>query len=65
MPQVMNIEVDISIDMQYLRPKGSEVNRLYGPNTRLHELPATNRTMLALRVSLEARLFRRIGQLSN
>lgn len=36
--QVMNVEVEICMDQQRLRPKGSEVNRLFGDNTRLREL---------------------------
>ena len=35
---VMNAEVEITTDEQRLRPKGSEVNRLFGDNTRLREL---------------------------
>ena len=38
--EVMNAEVEISTDEQRLRPEGSEVNRLYGDNTRLRELTA-------------------------
>ena len=33
--EVMNADVEISTDEQRLRPDGSEVNRLYGDNTRL------------------------------
>jgi len=36
--EVMNAEVEISTDEQRLRPGGSEVNRLYGDNSRLREL---------------------------
>ena len=36
--EVMNVEVEISTDEQRLRPEGSEVNRLYGDNSRLREL---------------------------
>ena len=36
--EVMNVEVEISMDQQRLRPEGSEVNRLFGDNTRLREL---------------------------
>jgi nucleoside-diphosphate-sugar epimerase len=36
--EVMNAEVEISTDEQRLRPDGSEVNRLYGDNSRLREL---------------------------
>lgn len=36
--EVMNVELEISTDEQRLRPEGSEVNRLYGDNTRLREL---------------------------
>lgn len=36
--QVMNTEVEIYTDEQRLRPPGSEVNRLYGDNTRLLSL---------------------------
>ncbi len=35
---LMNAEVEISTDEQRLRPEGSEVNRLYGDNSRLREL---------------------------
>ena len=35
---VMNAEVEINTDEQRLRPEGSEVNRLYGDNSRLREL---------------------------
>ena len=34
----MNAEVEIRTDEQRLRPDGSEVNRLYGDNSRLREL---------------------------
>jgi len=36
--EVMNAEVEIRTDEQRLRPDGSEVNRLYGDNSRLREL---------------------------
>jgi NAD dependent epimerase/dehydratase len=36
--EVMNTELDIVTDEQRLRPDGSEVNRLYGDNNRLHQL---------------------------
>ena len=36
--KVMNAEVEITTDEQRLRPAGSEVNRLFGDNTRLREL---------------------------
>ena len=36
--EVMNVEVEIGTDEKRLRPTGSEVNRLYGDNTRLLEL---------------------------
>ena len=36
--EVMNVEVEICSDEQRLRPEGSEVNRLYGDNSRLLEL---------------------------
>ena len=36
--EVMNADVEISTDQQRLRPDGSEVNRLYGDNTRLLQL---------------------------
>ena len=35
---VMNVDVEISTDEQRLRPEGSEVNRLYGDNSRLRHL---------------------------
>ena len=35
---VMNVELEIITDQQRLRPEGSEVNRLYGDNTRLLQL---------------------------
>jgi NAD dependent epimerase/dehydratase len=35
---VMNVEVEIVTDEQRLRPDGSEVNRLFGDNTRLRQL---------------------------
>lgn len=35
---VMNVEVEICTEDQRMRPEGSEVNRLYGDNTRLVEL---------------------------
>ena len=36
--EVMNVEVEIVTDEQRLRPEASEVNRLFGDNTRLREL---------------------------
>lgn len=36
--EVMDAEVDISTEELRLRPEGSEVNRLYGDNTRLRQL---------------------------
>lgn len=36
--EVMNVELEICSDEQRLRPEGSEVNRLYGDNSRLLEL---------------------------
>ena len=36
--EVMNTQVEIVTDEQRLRPEASEVNRLYGDNTRLREL---------------------------
>ena len=36
--QVMNTEVEIITEEQRLRPEGSEVNRLYGDNSRLLQL---------------------------
>ena len=36
--EVMNTEVEISTDEMRLRPESSEVNRLYGDNSRLREL---------------------------
>ena len=36
--EVMNTEVEVSTDELRLRPQGSEVNRLYGANSRLREL---------------------------
>jgi NAD dependent epimerase/dehydratase len=38
--EVMQAEVDICTDEQRLRPEGSEVNRLFGDNSRLRELTA-------------------------
>ena len=35
---VMNVQVEIKTDKQRLRPEGSEVNRLYGDNSRLREM---------------------------
>jgi len=35
---VMNVELEILMDEQRLRPEGSEVNRLFGDNTRLRQL---------------------------
>ena len=35
---VMNEQVDIITDEQRIRPEGSEVNRLFGDNTRLRQL---------------------------
>ena len=35
---VMNAEVEITTDVQRLRPEASEVNRLFGDNSRLREL---------------------------
>lgn len=35
---VMNAEVEITTDEQRIRPEGSEVNRLFGDNTRLSEM---------------------------
>ena len=34
----MNVELEIVTDEQRMRPEGSEVNRLFGDNTRLHQL---------------------------
>jgi len=36
--QIMNTEVEFLTDEQRLRPEASEVNRLYGDNTRLRQL---------------------------
>lgn len=36
--EVMNVDITISTDEQRLRPKGSEVNRLYGDNSLLRQL---------------------------
>ena len=36
--EVMNSDVEIRTDEQRLRPEGSEVNRLFGANSRLREL---------------------------
>ena len=36
--EVMNIELELVTDEQRIRPKGSEVNRLFGDNTRLCRL---------------------------
>ena len=36
--EVMNVELDIVTDDQRLRPDGSEVNRLFGDNSRLRQL---------------------------
>ena len=36
--EVMNVELDIITDDQRLRPEGSEVNRLFGDNSRLRQL---------------------------
>jgi NAD dependent epimerase/dehydratase len=36
--EVMNVELTIRTDEQRLRPEGSEVNRLFGDNSRLREL---------------------------
>jgi NAD dependent epimerase/dehydratase len=36
--EVMNVELEIVTDEQRLRPEGSEVNRLFGDNSRLREL---------------------------
>jgi nucleoside-diphosphate-sugar epimerase len=35
--EVMNVELEIVTDEQRLRPEGSEVNRLFGDNSRLRE----------------------------
>ena len=40
--EVMNTHLDIVTDEQRLRPEGSEVNRLFGDNTRLRELTGWN-----------------------
>ena len=45
--EVMNADVEISTDQQRLRPDGSEVNRLYGDNTRLLQLTGCNLTTAA------------------
>jgi nucleoside-diphosphate-sugar epimerase len=34
----MNVELEIVTDEQRLRPEGSEVNRLFGDNSRLRQL---------------------------
>ena len=36
--EVMGVEITISTDGERLRPEGSEVNRLFGDNTRLRQL---------------------------
>lgn len=36
--EVMNVELEIVTDEQRMRPEGSEVNRLFGDNTRLRQL---------------------------
>ncbi len=36
--EVMNVELDIVTEEQRLRPEGSEVNRLFGDNSRLRQL---------------------------
>lgn len=36
--EVMNVELEIVTDEQRMRPDGSEVNRLFGDNTRLRQL---------------------------
>ena len=36
--EVMNVQLEITTDDQRLRPVGSEVNRLYGDNSRLRQL---------------------------
>jgi NAD dependent epimerase/dehydratase len=36
--EVMNVELEIATDGQRLRPEGSEVNRLFGDNSRLRQL---------------------------
>ena len=36
--EVMNVALEIETDETRMRPEGSEVNRLYGDNTRLREL---------------------------
>jgi NAD dependent epimerase/dehydratase len=36
--EVMNVELEIVTDEQRIRPEGSEVNRLFGDNTRLRQL---------------------------
>ena len=35
---MMNLELEILTDEQRLRPDGSEVNRLFGDNSRLRQL---------------------------
>ena len=40
--EVMNVEVEICTDEQRLRPEGSEVNRLFGDNSRLIEMTSWN-----------------------
>ena len=34
----MNVDIEIVTDEQRIRPEGSEVNRLFGDNTRLRQL---------------------------
>lgn len=36
--EVMNVEIEFDIDLQRMRPKGSEVNRLFGDNTLIKSL---------------------------
>jgi NAD dependent epimerase/dehydratase len=36
--EVMNVEIEILTDEKRMRPLGSEVNRLYGDNTRLQQI---------------------------
>ena len=46
--KVMSADVEIFTDEQRLRPEGSEVNRLFGDNTRLRELTGWQPTYAGL-----------------
>ena len=50
---VMNVDVEIVTDERRIRPKGSEVNRLFGDNSRLRQLTRWQPSLAALRADVD------------